>query len=324
MTRLLAGVDLGGTTIKAAVANQTGEILASGTIPTESHAGPQAVIERIGNLCGRLKSQVEDAGNFSALGLGVPGLVDVATGTTRFLPNLPTQWRDIPVAAMLTERLGCPVRILNDVRTATLGELRFGHGKDRPRVTLAFFSIGTGIGGGVVIEGRLRLGSLGAAGELGHQTILPDGPRCGCGNRGCLEALASGPAITAEGVRLMLTGLAPQLHAIVGGHVDRITPREMLAAAEAGDERIRDSLERAGCYLGIAVANVVTILHPDLIVFGGGVAESGDILLDKARQTIRERVGMFPTDGVQIERSLLGDQAGLLGAIALAQNSLTG
>jgi glucokinase len=188
---------------------------------------------------------------------------------------------------------------------------------------MAFFSIGTGIGGGIAIEGRLRLGSLGAAGELGHQTILSDGPRCGCGNHGCLEALASGPAITAEGVRLMLAGLAPQLHSIVGGRIDRISPCEMLAAAEAGDQRIRESLERAGSYLGIAAANVVTILHPDLIVLGGGVAEMGDLLLNKVRQIVRERVGMFPTDDVQIERSLLGDQAGLLGAIALAQNSET-
>ena len=148
-------------------------------------------------------------GPLLGLGMGTPGLVDVATGTTRFLPNMPTQWRDVPVAAILGERLGCPVRLLNDVRTALLGELRFGHGKDHPRMTMAFFAIGTGVGGAVAIDGQLRLGPLGAAGELGHQTIITDGPRCGCGNRGCLEALASGPAITAEGVRLMLAGLAP-------------------------------------------------------------------------------------------------------------------
>ena len=320
MSGLLAGVDLGGTSIKVGLANEAGTILARESIPTDSYAGPTDVIERIAILVKRLVSEAGQ-GSLLGLGMGIPGLVDIATGTTRFLPNLPTQWRDVPVAAMLGERLGCPVRLLNDVRTALLGELRFGHGKDHPRVTMAFFAIGTGVGGGVAIDGQLRLGSLGAAGELGHQTMISDGPRCGCGNRGCLEALASGPAITAEGVRLMLAGLAPQLHLRVEGQTDRISPREMLAAANAGDDRVREALVRACQYLGIAAANIVTILHPEMIVFGGGVSELGEILLDEVRSVIHERVGMFPTDSIRVEHSLLGEQAGILGAIALARSS---
>lgn len=320
MNGLLAGVDLGGTSVKVGLANEAGEILARGSIPTDSYAGPPDVIERIAVLVSRLVTE-SGQGPLLGLGMGVPGLVDVATGTTRFLPNLPTQWRDVPVAAMLGERLRCPVRLLNDVRTALLGELRFGHGKDHPRMTMAFFAIGTGVGGGVAIDGQLRLGSLGAAGELGHQTIIADGPRCGCGNRGCLEALASGPAITAEGVRLMLAGLAPQLHRQVEGNTARISPREMLVAAEAGDDRVREALIRACQYLGIAAANIVTILHPEMIVFGGGVSELGEILLNEVRSVIRERVGMFPTDAIRIEHSLLGEHAGILGAVALARSS---
>jgi glucokinase len=187
---------------------------------------------------------------------------------------------------------------------------------------MAFFALGTGIGGGVAIDGRLRLGPLGAAGELGHQTILPEGPLCGCGNRGCLETLASGPAITAEGVRLMLTGLAPKLHELVGGDAGKITPKEMAAAADNGDDAVRDAILRAADYLGTGVANVVTVLHPDLVVLGGGVAEMGAILIARVDQVMRRRIGMFPTDGVRVERSLLGARAGLLGAVALASRGI--
>lgn len=319
MTPLFAGVDLGGTSIKAAVATAEGEIVAEDCVPTESHAGPVVVVERMAGLIERLLERSN--GTLNGIGVGAPGLVDVQSGVTKFLPNLPTQWRDVPIAAMLQERLGTPAKLLNDVRAATLGELRFGHGKRQPGLTMAFFAIGTGIGGGIVVDGKLRLGPLGAAGELGHQTILPDGPRCGCGNRGCLEALASGPAIAAEGMRLLKMGLAPNLHRAVEGDAERVTPREMLAAALAGDDLVREAVTRAGEWLGIAAANVVTSLHPDLIVIGGGVAELGDVLLEPMRRTIRERVGMFPTDGVRVERSALGERAGILGCLALAQES---
>jgi glucokinase len=325
MAGLLAGVDLGGTSIKAALADESGRVLARDVIPKESHQGPDGVLARIADLIQRLRSNIANESpqaQLLGLGMGVPGLVDVQTGTTKFLPNLPTQWRDVPAAATLSERLGSPVRLLNDVRTATLGELRFGHGRNQPRMTLAFFSIGTGVGGGVAIDGQLRLGPLGAAGELGHQTLMADGPRCGCGNRGCLEALASGPAIVAEGVRLMRTGLAPQLHHLVAGQSDRVTPREMLVAADAGDELVREALQRAATWIGIAAANVVTVLHPDLVVLGGGVAELGDLLTSTVQDVIRDRVRMFPTDAVQVVRSQLGDSAGLIGEIALAQTPL--
>lgn len=319
MNAVFAGVDLGGTSIKAALADESGTIVANDSTPTESHAGPAAVLSRIVALVERLMADLPSGSpaNLSGLGMGVPGLVDIASGTTKFLPNFPTQWRDIAVGSMLNKRLHCPVRLLNDVRTATLGELRFGHGRSSPTMTMAFFSIGTGVGGGVAIDGQLRLGPLGAAGELGHQTILPDGPRCGCGNRGCLETLASGPAIAAEGVRLLRMGMAPKLYQLVRGDAGKVTTREMVAAAE-DDDAVREAILTAARYVGIAAANVVTVLHPDLVVLGGGVAEMGDLLIDTVRQEIKNRVGMFPTDNVRVKRSKLGEQAGLMGAVALA------
>ena len=314
MPDLFASVDLGGTKTAAALGTADGQIVCQATMPTDSHAGPDEVLNRLADL---LDNLIRQAGQRPvALGIGVPGLADLRRGSTLFLPNLPTHWRDVPVRDRLEPHLGCPVFLLNDVRMLTLGELTFGLG--RSAQTMAFFALGTGIGGGLAIEGRLRLGPLGAAGELGHQTILPDGPRCGCGNRGCLEALASGPAIAAQGVWLMQCGRAPRLYEIVAGDVSRVTPREMVAAAEAGDGAIREALERCAEYVGIAVANVVTIVHPDLIVLGGGVADIGPILTDTVRRVIRTRVGMFPADDVRVERSQLGNRAGLLGGLALA------
>ncbi len=314
MPSVYASIDLGGTNIKGMLAGEDGSPLCSRSIPTLSHEGPHAVLERIAGLVEELSRQSPERPQ--ALGMAIPGLVDRRKGTTRFLPNLPTQWRDVPVRDLLAPRLGCPVYLLNDVRAATLGELSFGRG--RSVRTMAFFALGTGIGGGIVVDGKLRLGPLGAAGELGHHTILPDGPRCGCGNQGCLETLASGPAIAAEGIRLMQSGLAPKLFDLVEGDASRVTTKEMALAAAAGDANVREAIVRAAGYLGIGVANVVVTLHPELVVLGGGVAQIGELLFETVRETVRRRVGMFPTDDVAVLPSALGDNAGALGGIALA------
>jgi glucokinase len=315
MKKVFAGVDLGGTNFSAALADESGKIIAEAKQPTLSHEGPTAVLERIAGLINALAAK--SGARPAALGMGVPGLADLANGVTKFLPNLPTQWRDVPVRASLEPKIGCPVFLLNDARAAALGELTFGSGRDAR--TMIFFTLGTGIGGGIVVDRQLRLGPLGAAGEIGHQTILPDGPLCGCGNRGCLETLASGPAITAEGVRLLLSGNAPKLYELCGGDVEKVSPRTMGAAARAGDAHVAAALRRAAEWLGIGAANLVVALHPDLIVLGGGVAELGELLIGPMRETLQRRVGMLPTQEIRIERSALCDKAGLLGGIALAQ-----
>jgi glucokinase len=309
-----AGIDLGGTNIQAAIARGDGTLVAEIRQPTQSHDGPERVV-------GRMIAMIRDLGERSAvapvaLGIGVPGLVDVGTGTTRFLPNLPTQWRDVRVRARMEEALGIPVRVLNDARTATLGELVFGHG--RSARDLVFFTLGTGVGGGVVLDGKLRLGPLGAAGELGHQTVDAHGLPCGCGSRGCLETVASGPALAAEGVRLLRSGNAPRLHALCGGEPNRVDAGTVAQAAKEGDAMLLAAIERMGAWIGIAAANLVSALHPRMIILGGGVAQLGELLLDPVRRTLRARVGMFPTDDVEVLASRLGDRAGLLGGIALA------
>lgn len=321
MSALYAGVDLGGTSVKCVLAEADGRIIVDSRIPTDGHEGPLRVLERIGD---EIESLIKQAGRKpEALGMGVPGLVDVQQGITRFLPNMTTHWRDIPAASILNKQLGVPVRLLNDVRMATLGELTFGRGRNSKDLTMVFIAIGTGIGGGIVIDGKLRLGPDGAAGELGHQTIDPTGPRCGCGNHGCLETLASGTALAAEGIRLMLMGLAPTLHGMVAGDPGNVTAELMSRAAET-DGAIRDAILHAGAYLGIGVGNVVTTLFPELVVVGGGVANMGDLLFNQIRDEVRRRVSMFPIEKVSIEPSLLGSQAGMLGAIALASRGLPG
>jgi glucokinase len=314
MSGMYAGVDLGGTKIACATADAAGGILRMEAIPTQSHDGPEAVLARIAQLV----ADVSGGAPLRALGVGVPGLVDLETGATLFLPNMPTQWSNVPAAEILRARLGCPVFLMNDCRTATLGELHYGLGRDVR--DMALFMLGTGIGGGLVIDRKLRLGPLGAAGEMGHQTILPDGPLCGCGNRGCLEALASGPAIAGEGVRLLRCGLAPRLHEIVHGSADLVNPATMAQAARAGDHAVRGAIDRAASYLAIGIANVVTTFHPQLVVLGGGVAGLGDLMLETVRSGLAERVRMFPAAGVAVELSTLGDRAGSHGAVALAMS----
>jgi len=314
MNSVYASVDLGGTKIACAFAGSDGQVICQKTIPTLSHQGPKAVLDRIAGLVLELAARCGQRPD--ALGMGVPGLADLEQGAVKFLPNLPTNWRNVPARDHLAPQIGCPVYLLNDARMATLGELTFGQGKSVG--TMAFFTLGTGIGGGIVIDGKLRLGPLGAAGELGHQTILPNGPRCGCGSRGCLETLAGGPAITAEGIRLLLSGQTTQLHKLVEGNPAHVSPKEMAQAAELGDTAVHQSLVDAATYLGVGIANVVSTIHPELVVLAGSVAEIGPLLFDTLRQVVPKRVGMFPAQNVRIEPSELGNRAGLLGGIALA------
>ncbi len=312
---MFASVDIGGNITLCGVATGAGQMLAERTIATQAHEGADAVLIRIAATVNELAASAGQ--RLLAMGVGVPGVVDFHHGRTLFLPNLPSGWRDLPVAERLAAAVNCPVFLLNDARMAALGELYFGRG--RAARTMVVITLGTGIGGGVVIDRRLRLGPIGSAGEIGHQTILPDGPLCGCGNRGCLETLASGPALMGEGVRLMRSGHAPRLYDLVEGSADRVTPRLMAQAAGAGDSSVREAIARAARMVGIGVSNVVTILNPELVVLGGDVTGAlGPLLIENVRREVRERVRLFPADKVRIEPSELEEKAGLWGGVALA------
>ena len=317
MSNLYAGIDLGGTKVACALGSIRDGIAAQVTIPTNSWEGSQRVLERIGDA---VEGLIDEVGQRpAALAMGVPGLSDLDRGVTLLLPNLPQKWAGVDVRGPLSSRFGCPLFLINDVRSATLAELTFARKEEVD--TMAFFAVGTGIGGGVVIGGELRLGPLGQAGELGHQIIIPDGPLCGCGNRGCLEALASGTAIIAEAVRMLIGGECPRLHQLTGGDPAKVDAGAVAEAARGGDESMRLIYERAAYFIGIAACNVVVTIHPELVVIGGGVARAGDLLLEPIRRTVGERLKMMPPEGIRIEPSKLCGEAGMLGAIARAERA---
>ncbi len=180
-----------------------------------------------------------------------------------------------------------------------------------------FVTVGTGVGGGLILDGKLRLGAFGAAGELGHHTILPDGPVCGCGNRGCLETLISGPVLTLAGQSLMGSGHAPILSELVQGDATRVTPLQMSIAADNGDDSVSNAIQHAVEYLGIGIANAVSITAVETVVLGGGLSALGERLLGPVRKAILNRVKMFPSEHVKVRVSSLGENAGALGAAVL-------
>ena len=283
------GLDLGGTNVKWALVERDGfpRVTAAGSAPTHAHEGPDRVVARLAEVGrGALNGAAPDS-----VGVGVPGVFDVDSGTTAFLPNLPGDWAGAAVAGPVGEALGAPAVLVNDARAFAVGESQLGAA--RGCRTAVFVTVGTGVGGGVVVDGHLHLG-IGTAGELGHQTVAPDGPLCRCGNRGCVEAVASAEAIAAAG--------------------GRATVEEIVVAAEAGEQRAREALARAGRYLGIALANCVLLLAPERIVVGGGVAGAGELLLEPIRAELRQRVRVAPVERVDVVPAELGPGAGAIGA----------
>ena len=312
------GCDLGGTNLRAAIVDvESGDVLYHMSIPTQAREGHDAVMERMAEL---FLQVIQAAGlqkdEIGGIGVGVPGVLDLDKGETLFLPNLPGTWPHIPLRDMITRLTGLPTALLNDVRSITNGEWRFGAGRGVD--TVAVFAVGTGIGGGLVLNGQLHLGIGGTGGELGHTMIDFNGPRCGCGNNGCLEAYASGPAIAAMGMKAVSQGLTTKIADLCENDLNRITPELIAKAAEDGDEIARDVYERAGFYIGIAAANVCASIGPQRIIIGGGVAQTGELLLSPIRRTVKERVHIMPVEDVEVVPSILGDNAGVIGVACWA------
>jgi glucokinase len=286
------GLDLGATNVKWAALERRGDawsVLDRGQVPTQGEDGADGVISRMSELADRARSEWS---GIATVGVGVPGLYEAETGVATFLPNLPTDWAGQPVAEPMRARLGLPVRIINDARAFGLAELRLGAG--RSCRTMVGFVLGSGVGGVVVVEGRVHFGHAGTGGELGHQTLLPEGPPCTCGNRGCLEALTKADAVAAA--------------------CGTPTAEEAVIAARAGDRRALDGLAEIGRWLGIGIANLVVALTPDRVVLGGGVSGAGELLLAPIRDEVRARVHVTDLGAVEIVTAELGTWAGAIGA----------
>ena len=286
------GIDLGGTNLKWAAVEHAGDawrVLGRGQTPTLAQGGPDAVIRQFVEIGRSALSEWPDIGS---VGIGVPGLYDPATGSTRFLVNFPGGWKGVAVVEPVTTALGLPTALINDARAFGLAELRLGAG--RGASSLVGLTLGTGVGGVIAIDGRVHLGHDGTAGEVGHQTIDPNGPMCNCGNRGCLEAFARADRIAEA------CGTA--------------TVEAAVLAARAGDVAACEGLARVGRYLGIGIANLITIISPDRVVIGGGIAAAGDLLLEPIRAELRLRVRTTALDDVTLVTAELGTWAGSMGA----------
>jgi glucokinase len=285
------GLDLGGTNLKAVVVEHDDEwrVLDRDQVATPARDGPDIVIERMIEVGRSLLDRVDGV---ATVGIGIPGLYDPATGATRFLVNIPGAWDGKPVAGPVSDALALPVALINDARAFGVAELRLGAG--RGVSSMIGFTLGTGVGGVIAIDGRVVQGHDGTAGEMGHQTLDPDGPSCGCGNRGCLEAYARADRMAAA------CGTA--------------TAEEAIARARAGDERALAGFRAVGHRLGIGIANMVTAVTPDRVVIGGGLAVALEFMLESIEAELRQHVFTTSLEGVEIRTAELGTWAGAIGA----------
>jgi glucokinase len=306
------GVDLGGTNARLALVAEGG-IVDSLRFATEAQAGPADLLRRLAGAAREMAARAEGMGlTVAGLGVACPGVLDRTAGAVRFSPNLPG-WRDIPLVSELTRLTGMPVALENDANLYALGEHRFGGG--RGRADLACLTLGTGVGGGLILEGRLVVGPLGCGGELGHTLVEPGGRRCGCGARGCLEAYASA------------TGLAVGLkEALAQGEATALKPGDdperMARAAGAGDALALHLYAQAGRALGRAVANLVAMAGLDLIILGGGLAAAWPLMEHPARHELAARLRLVDPARIEMVVGGLGGKASLLGAAAWAAENI--
>ncbi len=310
-------IDMGGTKIIAAIISAIGKVISEERYPTLADEGHQSVIDRLFSAIDSLVNlNSMKPSQLGSISIAAAGGINLDRGLVTISPNLPG-WSDIPLRDIVQERFHISTFLVNDASAAALGEHRFGVGR---RVdNLIMLTVGTGIGGGIIINGELYNGSCGSAGEIGHMTIDINGPRCACGNTGCLEVLASGTAVAREAVRRIEKGEKSSLVDVVQGKLQDITAENVGAAAQGGDILSLDVISTAATYLGIGMVNLVNIFNPEMIVVGGGMAKLGDLLLNPGRQMVNQRAFPISAQAVRIETAQLGDEAGLFGAAVFAR-----
>lgn len=304
------GVDIGGTGTKAGVVNEHGEIVARVERPTDSSAGTKSIIAAVEDLLQRVPELNVEVG---AIGIGAAGFIDHDNGSVFFSPNL--TYDDPHIRDALQTRVGLPVTVENDANAAAWGERTFGTARGSNHV--AMLTIGTGIGSGFIVDGRLIRGFRGAGAEFGHVVIDPQGPPCTCGLRGCLEQLASGTAIARLARAAVAKDPDSSIVAFSGGP-EAITAEHVAKAAREYDETARAVLRRAGEALGIGLSNVVNVFDPEVIVLGGGAVDIGEPFLGPARDRLVELTNAQHRRPMRLDLALLGNDAGTVGAAALA------
>ncbi len=313
MPDLYGAIDLGGTNVRAIVAGLDGKISGDDRRPSRASDGLDATIESLlASLSQACSEAGVETGGLSGLGVATPGWVDTERGVVPAAPQL-VGWWNVPLVEMLQERLGLSVRLENDANAAALGENAYGAGRGTRH--MLYITVSTGVGAGIVADGRLYGGAKGSAGEIGHTIVDPSGPRCGCGNSGCLEALSSGTAIARRAAEAADRGDSAALAAIKERE-GRLSARLVADAARKGDVASIAIYEEAGRFLGIALANAVNLLSPEAIILGGGVMQAKDLFLPRAEETMRDLALDEPLKHMRLAEAELGDQAGVMGMIA--------
>jgi glucokinase len=313
---VVLGIDLGGTKILTAVVDSQGNMLSRDHSKTPAAQGEDALLRAIVESVGRALDQSGlAAGDLAAVGVGAPGLSNPKTGVLYTSPNLPAV-HDVPLKEIIERELTRKTFILNDANAAAFGEFSFGAG--RGARYFIYVTVSTGIGGGIVIDGRIYSGFSGVAGEVGHMTIQDDGPRCGCGNIGCWEALASGTALAREARERIKEGAKTEILKYADGDLEKVRAEVIEKAAEEGDGLAAELIAHTAHYLGVGLANLINIFNPELIVIGGGLSNIGDRLLQPAFDTARSRSFPQAQRSVRFARAELGRNSGVLGAAAFA------
>jgi len=313
----VAALDLGGTNIRAALCEEDGRIIRRTSCGTGAEEGKDAVLGRIIDSLEKVIGG--ERADVRAIGIGAPGPLDPWEGVIFEAPNLPG-WHNVPLKKIVADHFGIPTFVGNDANVAALAEHRFGAGRGFSHII--YITVSTGIGGGIIIEDRLLLGARGLAGEVGHITVEANGPRCNCGNIGCLEALASGPAIAREAARRIREGERSLITELIEGDLDELEAEVVTRAAQQGDRLAREVLRRAGFYLGIGIVSYMHLFNPSRIIIGGGVANAGPLLFDPINEVISQRAMSHFREGFAVVPAALGGDVGLLGAMLLALDGL--
>jgi glucokinase len=316
----LVGIDIGGTKTIVGIADETGNLINKKRLTTIVDLGPEQIIDSIkAGVWGLLREYHIDGDDITGIGIGCGGPVDEDRGCVLTVPNMPG-WENMALSDIFSQEFNAPVWLENDATAAATGELHFGAGMNVH--SFVYFTVSTGIGGGIVIDRKIYRGSSGNAGEFGHQIILPDGPPCTCGGNGCLEALASGTSIARRARNECHDWPSTVLLPWVSGNISEITAEHVSLGVEAGDEFCIRIWQDAMTYLGIGVANVVNILNPELVVLGGGVTKAGDLLFDPVRRIVAEKALNGLAGIVNVAPAALGEDVGVVGAVATAMERL--
>jgi len=309
MTKRYVGIDLGGTNLKLGLVSADGQVLDHFSAPTEADEGPDLVLERMAQAVRDLSAQAGiELGKVAAVGVGAPGPVHWDAGVVLFAPNL-KGWVNVPVRDTLREKLGVPVGLENDANAAAYGEFRCGAGRDVH--TMFLLTLGTGVGGGIVIDGRLFRGTSDTGAELGHVIVQHGGRLCGCGNRGCLEAYASATAVVAR-------------FKADAGEVSPLARQENLTCedvfkAVGTDKPAARIVEETAEYLAVGIASIMHVLNPEMVVLTGGMMGAGDAFLERVRHHVRQTAFESAWKACQVRWSTLGGDAGILGAALAAE-----